>query len=121
MLDRIAQAAVLVGDQPEQVLGYRQVRLRFEDAPAHRLGLDEPVLGAAALDVHERIVDRHEAGVGWRGKLVHRGSIPCGCAGGQEAAGPAWGWPQAVPAAWGSGNGTRSKHNCTYLKDKRLG
>jgi len=74
VLDRIAQVAVLVGDQPEEMLGYRQVGLRFENAPADRLGLDQPAFGAAALDVHERIVNRHEAGVCRRGgKLVHRG------------------------------------------------
>ena len=81
--------AVLMGDQPEEMLGYRQVRLRFENTPADRLGLDQPAFGAAALDVHERIVDRHEAGVCRRGgKLVHRAFDTMGLRGRPRGNGP---------------------------------
>ena len=49
VLDRLAELAVLVRDDAEQMLGLRRLRLRLEDAAAERLRLHQPALVAAAL------------------------------------------------------------------------
>ena len=66
VLDGVAELAVLVGDDAEQMLGFRHVRLRLEDLAADRLRLHQLAFGAAALGVHQRLAERHEMS-GWLG------------------------------------------------------
>ena len=60
VLDGVAELAVLVGDDAEQVLGFRHVGLRLEDLAADRLRLHQLAFGAAALGVHQRLAERHK-------------------------------------------------------------
>ena len=61
VLDGLAELAVLVRDDAEQMLGFGQVRLRLEDLAADRFGLHEPALVAAAVGVGQRLAERHES------------------------------------------------------------
>ena len=71
VLDSLAELAVLVRDDAEQMLGLGQVRLRLEDVAADRFGLQQPALAAAALGINERFAKRHEVGVTLPRSLVH--------------------------------------------------
>ncbi|HEY1540906.1 MAG TPA: hypothetical protein VGG01_00725 [Xanthobacteraceae bacterium] len=64
VLDRVGKLAVLVCDHAEQVLGFRQVRLRRQHAAAQSLGLDQPSLATVAVGEAERLAERHD--------LLHR-------------------------------------------------
>ena len=71
VLDGLAELAVLVRDDAEQMLGFRHVRLRLEDLAADRLRLHQPALAAAALGVHQRFADRHERRLSIDSYVVH--------------------------------------------------
>ena len=47
----VAELAVLVGDDPEQVFGFGHVRLRLENLAANRLRFHQLALAAAAFGV----------------------------------------------------------------------
>ena len=64
MLDGLAKLAVLVGDDAEQMLGFRHVRLRLEDLAADRLRLHQLAFGAAPLGVHQRLAERQKCLIG---------------------------------------------------------
>ena len=63
VLDGIAELAVLVADDAEQMLGLRDVRLRLEDLAAHRLRLHQAALVAAALGMHQGFAERQNSRV----------------------------------------------------------
>ena len=91
VLDRVAELAVLVRDDAQEMLRLRDIRLRLEDLPADRFGLHQQTLRAAALGVHERLAERHESLVGLGLNLRHRipvtcrSRLPCGRGNGQGA------------------------------------
>ena len=64
MLDGLAELAVLVGDDAEQVLGFRHVRLRLEDLAADRLRLHQLALTTAALGVDQGFAEGHNCRAG---------------------------------------------------------
>src|ERR1700728_3387771 len=83
MLDRGGELAALVGDQADEMLGFGKIRLHSEDLAADRLGLDEPALAAAAIGIDQRFAKRQGSCLTLLCDLVHSGSIPWPCAGGQ--------------------------------------
>src|ERR1700728_1644591 len=117
MLDRGGELAALVGDQADEMLGFGKIRLHSEDLAADRLGLDEPALAAAAIGIDQRFAKRQGSCLTLLCDLVHSGSIPWPCAGGQGR--ERW-------ARWGTSappTGSRS-HEKQYLRglfgDRRL-
>ncbi len=71
MVNGIAEPAILVGDDPQKVLGLGGIRLRLQNLSADGLRFQQHAVGAAALGVYERLAKRHECRV-WLG-LIHRG------------------------------------------------
>ena len=60
MLDRLAELAVLVRDEAEQMLRFRRVRLRLDHLAAKRLRLRQSPLVAAAIGQGQRFTQRQE-------------------------------------------------------------
>ena len=71
VLDRLGELAVLVGDNAAQMVRHGQIGLGLQNPAAHGVGFHQPIFGAKALGLRQRLAERHPVTAFLPCDLVH--------------------------------------------------